>query len=95
MKPTAKLSGEARRAAIVEAAQKVFVEKGFYRTTTRELAHAARVSEALLFMHFPSKEALYSAILTACFKTECSKVFAQLQSLEPSTSTLVSVEYTP
>ena len=40
----------------------------------RELAEAAGVSEALLFKHFPGKEALYSAIRKSCFKEEGSKV---------------------
>jgi AcrR family transcriptional regulator len=83
------MSGEDRRTAIIKAARRVFVEKGFYRTTTRELAEAAGVSEALLFKHFPSKEALYSAIQVSCFKEEGSKIILRLQSLEPCTSALV------
>ena len=89
MKTTAKMSGEDRRTAIIRAARRVFVEKGFYRTTTRELADAAGVSEALLFKHFPNKEALYSAIQMSCFKAEGSKVQERLEALEPSTSALV------
>ena len=89
MKTTAKMSGEDRRTAIIRAARRVFVEKGFYRTTTRELAEAAGVSEALLFKHFPNKEALYSAIQMSCFKAEGSKVQERLEALEPSTSALV------
>ena len=53
MKTTPKLSGEERRAAIIKAVRQVFAEKGFDGTTTRELADAAGVSEALLFKHFP------------------------------------------
>jgi AcrR family transcriptional regulator len=83
------MSGEDRRTAIIKTARRVFVEKGFYRTTTRELAEAAGVSEALLFKHFPSKEALYSAIQISCFKEEGSKIIERLQLLEPSTSSLV------
>lgn len=89
MKSTHKMPGEERRAAIIKAAEKVFVEKGFYRTTTRELAEAAGVSEALLFKHFPSKEALYSAIQMSCFQEEGSRVMEFLESLEPSTSSLI------
>ena len=89
MKTASKMSCEDRRTAIIKTARRVFVEKGFDRTTTRELAEAAGVSEALLFKHFPSKEALYSAIHTSCFKEEGSKVIERLQSLEPSTSALV------
>ena len=89
MKTTSKMCGEDRRTAIIKTAQKVFVEKGFYRTTTRELAQAAGVSEALLFKHFPNKEALYSAIKMSCCKEEGSKLTEWLRSLEPSTSALV------
>jgi AcrR family transcriptional regulator len=89
VRSTTKMSGEERHAAIIKAALRVFVEKGFYRTTTRELARAAGVSEALLFKHFPSKEALYSAIQMSCFKEEGSKIREWLESLEPSTSSLV------
>ena len=41
MKTASRMSGADRRTAIISAAQKVFIEKGFYRTTTRELAEAA------------------------------------------------------
>lgn len=91
MKMPSKMSGEDRRTAIVHTAQRIFVEKGFYRTTTRELAEAAGVSEALLFKHFPSKEALYAAIQMSCFKEEGSKVIERLESLVPSTPALVSL----
>lgn len=88
--PTAsKMTGENRRAALIRVAGRVFVEKGFYRTTTRELAEAAGVSEALLFKHFPSKEALYSAIQQSCVKEEGSRLKERLESLEPSTSALI------
>ena len=42
----------------------LFARNGFAGTTTRELAAAAGVSEALLFKHFPSKQSLYREILT-------------------------------
>ena len=65
-KSVKKLTGDERRAAIIKAVQQVFAEKGFDGTTTRELAVAAGVSEALLFKHFPNKEALYSAMQLSC-----------------------------
>ena len=51
-----------RKAAIVEAALPLFARQGFAATTTKQLALAAGVSEALLYKHFPSKEALYREI---------------------------------
>ena len=47
MQNSYRLSSEERRQAIVEAVKGVFAEKGFDGTTTRELASAAGVSEAL------------------------------------------------
>ncbi|MGZ8496912.1 MAG: TetR/AcrR family transcriptional regulator, partial [Candidatus Binatia bacterium] len=44
-----RLTAEARREAIVAAVQDIFAEKGFDGTTIKELAHAAGVSEALLY----------------------------------------------
>ena len=89
MKSASKISAEERRAAIIRTATTVFVENGFNGTTTRQLAEAAGVSEALLFKHFPSKEALYSAILKSCFEDEGTRIVERLRSLRPSTSALV------
>jgi AcrR family transcriptional regulator len=84
-----KLSAEERRAAIIQAVRRVFAERGFHGTTTRALADAAGVSEALLFKHFPNKEALFSAMQLTCCKAQDSDKFERLHSLEPSASTLV------
>ena len=91
MRSTTKLSGEERRAAIVKAVRRVFAEKGFDGTTTRELADAAGVSEALLFKHFPNKEALYSAMQRSCCAARDPALLERLKALEPSSSTLVAM----
>ncbi len=90
MKATLKLSSGERRAAIVKAVQRVFAEKGFDGTTTRELAEEAGVSEALLFKHFPNKEALYSAMQHSCSQGK-DPAIERLKALEPSTSALVTL----
>jgi AcrR family transcriptional regulator len=89
MRPATRLNSEERRAAIIKAVRRVFAEKGFDGTTTRELAEAAGVSEALLFKHFPNKEALYSAMQLSCCREQTSAKRERLKSLEPSASTLV------
>ena len=89
MKAPAKLSSEDRRAAIIKAVRRVFAEKGFDGTTTRELADAAGVSEGLLFKHFPNKEALFTAMQEACCTEEDLGIFERIKALEPSASTLV------
>jgi len=57
------MAGEERRHQIVAVAMGVFSERGFQGTTTREIAQAAGVSEAMVFRHFATKEELYAAIL--------------------------------
>jgi AcrR family transcriptional regulator len=52
-----------RQASLIAAAATLFAAKGFNGTTTKEIAKAARVSEALVFKHFPTKRTLYAAIL--------------------------------
>jgi AcrR family transcriptional regulator len=47
-----------RKAQILDAAAKVFAEKGFHRATTKEIAEAADVSEGTLYNYFDSKEDL-------------------------------------
>jgi TetR/AcrR family transcriptional regulator len=61
--PTARLSAPNRRAQLLESALNVFSEKGFDGATTREIAAAAGVTEAIIFRHFPTKQALYQAVL--------------------------------
>jgi len=57
------MAGEERRHQIVAVAMELFSERGFQGTTTREIAQAAGVSEAMVFRHFATKEELYAAIL--------------------------------
>jgi AcrR family transcriptional regulator len=81
-----RLPAEERRVAIVEAAKPLFARRGFAGTTTRQIAQAAGVSEALLFQHFPSKAALYREILRLGCDGEPG--LERLGALEPSTASL-------
>jgi len=59
----ARMTGEDRRLQILRVAMRLFSQRGFRGTTTKEIALAAGVSEAMVFRHFATKEELYSAIL--------------------------------
>src|SRR5438270_5298896 len=89
MKPSVRLSSGERRAAIIRAVRRVFAEKGFVGATTRALADAAGVSEALLFKHFPTKEALFAAMQQSCCSGQDAGRFERIAALEPSASTLI------
>ena len=62
-----RISGEERRAQIIDAALKLFAEKGFSGTRTKEIAELAGISETLIFAHFKSKEELYRKSLRMLF----------------------------
>lgn len=68
----ARMSAEDRRKQIVHVAMSLFSERGFRGATTKEIAQAAGVSEAIIFRHFATKEDLYSAIIDhkACAATD-------------------------
>ena len=49
----------ASKRAIWEAAQRLFAENGYARTSVREIASEASVDPALVIRHFGSKEQLF------------------------------------
>src|SRR5439155_1211487 len=49
------------------AASELFAERGFHRTTVRDIAARARVNVAAGHYHYGSKRALYLAVLRAQF----------------------------
>jgi len=58
-----RMTGDDRRRQILDTAISLFSTHGFSGTTTRKIAEAAGVSEAMVFRHFSTKDELYGAIL--------------------------------
>ena len=58
----------ARRDQILDAAAKVFAEKGFHRATTKEIAQVAGVSEGTIYNYFANKGDLVIGIITRLAK---------------------------
>lgn len=87
-KRSRKLPAADRKEAILAAAVPVFARLGRAGATTKEIARAAGISEALLYRHFPGKEALYAELENHC--VEANAVGAPLlDGATPSTATLV------
>lgn len=66
------MAGDERRDQLCRIAMRLFSERGFRGTTTKEIAAAAGVSEAVIFKHFSNKDELYASILD---HKACSHVF--------------------
>jgi AcrR family transcriptional regulator len=66
-----------RRDQILDAAMQCFASAGFRGTTTREIASRVGLTEAALYRHFASKEALYAAIIAR--KIDAPDLIAHLE----------------
>jgi TetR/AcrR family transcriptional regulator len=57
------MPADERRQHLLDVALHLFATRGFSGTTTRSIAAAAGISEAIIFRHFTTKEELYDSIL--------------------------------
>jgi TetR/AcrR family transcriptional regulator len=76
------MSADDRRRQLIGVAIDLFARKGFGGTTTKEIATAAGVTEAIIFRHFATKQDLYQAILdTKCACDSTDNWMSELQTL--------------
>lgn len=75
-----RLSAEARRQQLIRTAVRLFSRRGFAGTTTRTIAREAGVTEAVIFQHFATKEALYADIID--FKASGSGAATWLEEMQ-------------
>ncbi|HEY1633507.1 MAG TPA: helix-turn-helix domain-containing protein [Acidimicrobiales bacterium] len=68
--------GEATRAALVRAAQRLFTRKGYGATATEEIVRAAKVTRGALYHHFSDKEELFRAVFEATEAQMMERVLA-------------------
>jgi AcrR family transcriptional regulator len=61
--PRKRLTGEERRAAILDSALAVFAERGYHASSIDDIAREGGVSKALIYEHFASKQGLFAELL--------------------------------
>src|SRR4051794_26609488 len=54
---------EGTKRAVIDAARRLFAERGFAGTSMRDIANDSGVSQPLIQHHFGSKDQLYSAVI--------------------------------
>ena len=62
------------RALILRGARELFAERGYAKTTTRDIAKRARASEVLLFAYFNSKAELFEEAISEPFDEFMRKI---------------------
>lgn len=61
--PRRRIGYEPRRRVILEAALEAFAQDGYRAATMEDIARRAGITKAVLYDHFPSKDALHRAVL--------------------------------
>lgn len=85
-----RLSSSDRRDSIIDAATSVFARDGFSGAKTLDIARAAKVSEALIFRHFPNKVAIYRAVLRRMIRSQ-DETFDVLSGPAPNASGIIEM----
>lgn len=75
-----RLKASERKAVILAVAKVLFSDKGYHGVAVDEIARRVGVSPAILYRHFPSKEALYEEVLNQIACKRESYVEAVVQS---------------
>jgi AcrR family transcriptional regulator len=79
MDKTPQLS-EAKHQQILDAARQVFMEDGLSGASMQRITDLSKVSKATVYNHFPSKEALFEAVM----HEQVAQLRTQVFSLEPT-----------
>ena len=66
-----RMSAAERREVILEAAVIEFAARGLAGTSTEDVARRAGISQPYLFRLFPTKKALFLALVERCFQRVC------------------------
>ena len=71
----ARMSASQRRELVLHAALIEFAARGLHGTSAQDIARQAGISQSYLFRLFPTKEALFLAVVRGCFQ-QMAEVFA-------------------
>jgi AcrR family transcriptional regulator len=80
-------TAEERRATVMRTAIKAFAERGYYGTSTMDVAKAAGISQGYLYRLFKDKETLFAALVDFCsdrLREGAAAAAAAVQSTDPT-----------
>jgi AcrR family transcriptional regulator len=61
-KPRVRMTGQQRRAQLLDVSRELFAARGFDATSIEEIANRAGVSKPIVYEHFGSKEGIYEVV---------------------------------
>ena len=78
------VKSDQRRHAVIEAAVRCFAAKGYYGTSTGEIATQAGISQPYVYRLFPDKQSLFAAAVTVASERLVAARTARLEALSPA-----------
>jgi TetR/AcrR family transcriptional regulator, mexJK operon transcriptional repressor len=81
----------AARKRILDVTAKVFLERGYERASTAEIARRAHTSKQTLYGLFPSKAALFVAVISAHTEEFFARHFEYIESSAPPHEELINI----
>src|SRR5438067_12635455 len=78
---TKKEQAETTRAAIINAAMKLFARSGYVSTTTQDIARAIKMTPGVLYWHFKDKEEVLVPVLAELERRLAAEVSAESESI--------------
>jgi AcrR family transcriptional regulator len=66
--PKRRMAAEDRRELVLDVAMRQFAARGLHGTSTEDVAREAGISQPYLFRLFPTKKALFIALVERCFR---------------------------
>ncbi|MEU1785833.1 TetR/AcrR family transcriptional regulator [Streptomyces sparsogenes] len=79
-------TADERRATVMRTAIKTFAVRGYYGTSTMDVAKAAGISQGYLYRLFPDKERLFAALIDHCsqvLREAAAAAVAKVDSTDP------------
>src|SRR5579871_71937 len=83
---------QARPGEILDAALKVFAQKGFAAARMDDIARQAGVTKGTIYLYFENKEAVFKSLVREVIGTTLGAVAADVQSFEGSARFLLRSE---
>ena len=78
-----RMTGQERRAQLLDVGRQLFAERGFDATSTEEIANRAGVSRPVVYEHFGGKEGLYAVVIDREMQSLLERVTSALTGGHP------------
>lgn len=77
------MTGQERRAQLLDVGRSVFAERGFEAASVEEIAARAKITKPVVYEHFSGKEGLYAVIVDREVQTLLGRITAALAGDHP------------